>query len=168
LPALPDAVFRVLGVIVGVALGVMTSLWAAVLTPLYIGSVRSPLAVIVALVSNVAIVYFTYVVTRHRGLALLPGVAWVIVMFLALTKTSGGDLIVTGTWVGGLTFLCGCFGWAASGYYLIMRRGPIDRSKTDGPLIVDIRKDPAPGAAGRSKPGSRGKTPGQRPGAKAS
>ena len=91
LPASRDLIFRILGVIVGVALGAVTAVWAAVLTPLYLGSFRSPLAVIAALDGNAAITHFTYVVVRHAGLALLPGAAWLVVMFLALTRTSKPD-----------------------------------------------------------------------------
>jgi hypothetical protein len=130
----PEIVLRVLGLIVGVALAIAASIWTAVLTPLYIASMRSPLAVIVALVGTSALTYGTWVVTRRVGLSLLPGLAWVVVMFFALTKTSEGDLIVTGTWVGGLTFLCGCLGWAGTGYYLIMvRRLPARRATPTGP-----------------------------------
>lgn len=159
MPASRDLVFRILGVIVGVALGAVTAVLAAVLTPLYIGSVRSPLAVIVALVGNAAITYFTYVVVRHAGLALLPGVAWLVVMFLALTKTSEGDLIVTGTWVGGLTFLCGCIGWAGTGYFLIVRRAAIGRARSvPGLPGYDVGKAPSAGATPSKKSGPRTRT----------
>ncbi len=114
---------RVLGVVVGIGLGAASAIAEAVMTPLYIGSARSPVAAILALLGSAALVYFTYAVTRHAGLALLPGAAWLAVMILALTPTGEGDLIVTGTWVGGATFLLGCVGWAGAGYHLILRRG---------------------------------------------
>lgn len=142
-------VMRVLGVLVGLGLGAASAVAEAVMTPLYIGSVRSPVAAILALLGNAAIVYFTYVVTRHAGLALLSGVAWLAVMVLALTKTSEGDLIVTGTWVGGLTFLLGCVGWAGAGYYLILRRGGPGPRSGDGSVLA-VREQGDAGARAKA------------------
>jgi hypothetical protein len=149
--------FRVVGTLVGVGLGAITALLEAVLTPLYIGSFRSPLAALLALVGNVAIVWFTYVVTRNVGLALLPGAAWLIVMYLAITPRSEGDLIVTGTWVGGLTFLLGSLGWAGAGYYLITHRGKIGARGRSDQLMLGVPGEPS--ASSRKTPArTRSKT----------
>lgn len=143
MPASYEVIYRVLGTIVGIGLGIASAVLEAVLTPLHIGSARSPLAVVLALVGNAAIVWFAYVVTRHVGLALLPGLAWLIVIFMALSKTSEGDLVITGTWVGGLTFVLGCLGWAGAGYFLIMRRAVIGRAtQTPGTLPQPSIKAP--------------------------
>lgn len=154
LPALRETIFRVLGTLAGVGLGIMGAIWEAVLTPLHIGSIRSPAAVIAAVLGNAAIVFFTYFVTRRLGLALLPGAAWLIVMFLATYKTSEGDLIVTGTWVGALTFFLGCLGWAASGYTLIIFRAASGRAKPNRLLSPSTMSPPEPSWP----PDSAGKT----------
>ncbi len=82
-----------------------------------------PVALLAAVVGNAAIVWFTYRVTRHVGLALLPGLAWLIVMGVAGTTTSDGDLILTGNnWVGLATIATGSLAWAGTGYWLIVKR----------------------------------------------
>ena len=70
------------------------------------------------MVGNVALVWFTYRVTRHVGLALLPGLAWFDRDGVAGTYTSEGDLIMTGNnWVGLATILLGSLAWAGAGYW---------------------------------------------------
>ena len=111
---------------VGVALAAITALWEAVLTPWYVvvsGHVlRLPVAPLLAIVANIAIVWFTMRVTDRIGLSLVPAVGWLVVMFAAGTLTSDGDLIVEGTWVGLTTILLGAFAWAIGAYVASDRR----------------------------------------------
>ncbi|HEY1487472.1 MAG TPA: hypothetical protein VGF84_15300, partial [Micromonosporaceae bacterium] len=106
-----ERLWRIGGVIVGIALAVVTAIWEAVLTPMFVVTgghvIRLPVAPLVAIIANIAIVWFTLSVTRHIVLSLIPALAWVIVMFAAGAQTSDGDLIVEGTWVGLTTILLG-------------------------------------------------------------
>ena len=165
-----DLAYRVGGTLVGVLLGVITAIWEALLTPLtFPGSttVRMPVALVAAVVGNAAIVWFTYRVTRHVGLALLPGLAWLIVMGVAGTTTSDGDLILTGNnWVGLATIATGALAWAGTGYWLIIKRANA-RAAESGETGVSLiggrsmaRQTPP------SVPPKRGSVVAPRPGAK--
>lgn len=110
---------------VGVALGCATGIWEAVLTPLYlrVGDtwVRLPLATLLAIVGNIALVWFTWTVTHKVALALLPGAAWFAMMLVAAARTAEGDLIITGdNWVGLATIAFGSLAWAFAAYRLIL------------------------------------------------
>lgn len=142
-----DLFYRIAGTVVGVLLGIATGVAEAVMTPLYIGSVRSPAAPLLALVGNAALVWFTWTVTRRAGLSLIPGAAWFIVMIIATSKTSEGDLVVTGTWVGLLTLLLGSVGWAVAGYLAVLRR-PMPRREPGpiAPVAPAGSRPPRPGA----------------------
>ena len=68
-------------------------------------------------------------------------------MIIASTKTSEGDLIITGTWVGLLTLLLGSVGWAGAGYLAVLRR-PIPRREPApiAPIRPAGSRPPRPGA----------------------
>jgi hypothetical protein len=129
-----DLTLRITGTVVGVLLGAVTALWEALLTPLYVVAgghvVRLPLAPILAVVINVGLVWFTRRITGKAGLALLPGLAWLIVMVPAGNLTSDGDLLVEGTWVGISTLFLGSIGWAVGGYRAIMKQQAEARAVT--------------------------------------
>jgi hypothetical protein len=121
---------RIAGTLVGLALGFVTAVYEVYLIPLRLdgaGHARVPVAVLVAVVANAGLVWFTRVVTGRVGPALLPGLPWLLVMLLAGNQTAGGDLLITGdNWVGIATILCGAAAWAIAGYVVILRakRGP--------------------------------------------
>ncbi len=119
-----DRVLRVVGVIVGVCLAAVTAFWEALLTPLHVtifgAVVRLPIAPLVAIILNVGIFWFGRVVTGRTGLALLPAIAWFVVIFAAGNRTSEGDILIAGNnWVGVVTILLGALAWAA-GVYVLM------------------------------------------------
>jgi hypothetical protein len=122
-----DLTVRIVGTVVAVCLAALTALWEALLTPLHatiFGSVvRLPIAPVVAVIVNVGIFWFGRVVTGRTGLALLPAIAWFVVMFAAGNRTSEGDLLIAGNnWVGIVTILVGAVAWAL-GAYVVMFRG---------------------------------------------
>lgn len=160
-----EYVYRIGGTAVGIALAAVTAVWEAVLTPLYavIGGhvIRLPVAPVMAIVVNVGIVWFTIRVTGKVGPALLPGLAWILVMFAAGDLTSDGDLIVEGTWVGLSTIFLGALAWAGGAYIAINR---MRAAQASAPAITT--------ATGRTQPTvSRGpksasSTPGAGPSAR--
>lgn len=97
---------RVLGgVLVGlgaVELGVLECF----LVPFRIGGTSTPLALLLALVGNVALTRVMYRATGHRVATAVPVVAWLALVLVFSVKTAEGDLVVPGTWPG-LLFLFG-------------------------------------------------------------
>jgi hypothetical protein len=81
------------------------------------------LAGLVAIVANVGLIWFTRVVTGHRGLALLPGVVWFLTVFVGTVRTTEGDLLIPGTdWTGLLALLLGAVAWGITAYRIIPER----------------------------------------------
>jgi hypothetical protein len=117
-----DAVIRIAGFAVGLALAALTAGLEAVNSEQYwTPTVRAPYSLIAALVLNPALVWFAYHVTGRRGAAFGPVVVWVVVMFAASSSTAAGDLILTSeNWVGIGTLVGGVVAFAAGGYRLLV------------------------------------------------
>jgi hypothetical protein len=116
-----DLVVRVLGFVIALLLAAVSAAFEAFLTPLYWGSTRLPVSVVAAVVGNVALIYFTYVVTGRRLAAAGPALVWVVVMVAAASRTGEGDLVLTdNNWVGIGTMLAGSVAFAAAGYRLVL------------------------------------------------
>lgn len=133
----PPAWLAWVGALVAVALGAVSSVWEAFLTPLsyqwvsggHAHSVRLPVAVVLAVAGNAALVWFTRTVTGKTIVVMAPFVAWVVPMLLAASKTDEGDLVMTGNnWVGPVTILAGAGTFAVAAYWLTIRSLPRPRS----------------------------------------
>jgi hypothetical protein len=108
---------------VGVALGVATAVWELFLSPLHWGSVPLPIAPVLAVLTTLGLIWFTRAVTRGTGVALLPGVAWFVVMVWAAMPHSNGSAPMDG--MGLITVLVGSATWMIAAYRLIARRPPL-------------------------------------------
>jgi hypothetical protein len=115
-----------------VVAGVVVSLWAAVLlavagaflTPLRIGTVLAPVSLVLGIGGNIVIIWFAYRVTRHRYLALLPGLVWLALTIVAAGTTTERDLVLyTGNWVAVAYLYSGCATIGVAGYRLGLMRG---------------------------------------------
>ncbi|HEX6498438.1 MAG TPA: hypothetical protein VF054_05325 [Micromonosporaceae bacterium] len=116
----PEWLLGLGGTVVGLLAAVVTGVVEALYAPLRIGTVRVPLSPVLAAVFNILIIWFTYRVTRRRGLALLPGLAWFAVMIAAATRTTEGDLLFTGDdWMALVTIGVGTAAWVVAAYRLI-------------------------------------------------
>lgn len=116
-----DYVLRVLGFLVGLVLAAASAVFEVFYTPLYVGSSRFPVSLVAAVVGNVGLVYFTYLVTGRRIAAVGPALVWVAVMVVASSRTSEGDLVLTdNNWVGIGTMLAGSVALAGAGYRLML------------------------------------------------
>lgn len=105
--------------------GLVTAVIEAFLTPLRIGTTRAPFSILLAVVGNVLLVWFTYRATSHKGAAVLPGLVWFAIMIIAAARTTEGDLLLTGNnWVGVATIFAGTIGFAGALYRLILPRRP--------------------------------------------
>jgi hypothetical protein len=96
--------------------GAVVSIWAALLlsaagaflTPLRVGAVLVPVSLVLGIGGNIAIMWFAYRVIRNRYLAVLPGLIWVVVTFIASGTTKEKDLVLyQGNWVAIVYLLSG-------------------------------------------------------------
>jgi hypothetical protein len=119
LSAAVDVLLRVLGAALAFGGGMVAAALAVLLIPLRVGSYgwvdgggisafRIPVAIIVAVVGNLFLVWFARQTTGVRWAALLPAVGWFAVIVVALRTTTEGDrLLVPDDWVGSLTLFGG-------------------------------------------------------------
>ncbi len=109
------------GTAVGVLAGFVTALWEVFLSPLYVNHIVVPVAPVLAVASNVALVWFTKRVTGSTGLALLPGLVWFVTMFIGSVRTAEGDLLIPASdWPGLVALLIGAVAWGVAAYRLIL------------------------------------------------
>jgi hypothetical protein len=109
------------GVLVGLFGGFVTGVWEVFLSPLYAGRVPLPVAPLLAVATNLALIWFTRRVTGVTGLSLLPGVVWFVTMLTAASKTAEGDLLIpSADWMGLVTILVGALAWGIGAYRLIL------------------------------------------------
>ncbi len=114
---------RIGGTAVGLLGGFLTGLWEIFLSPPHTFGIVLPVAPVLAIVSNAALVWFTKLVTGRGGLAVLPGVVWFLTMFAGTVRTTEGDVLVPGNdWTGLLALLLGALAWGATAYRLIPAR----------------------------------------------
>jgi hypothetical protein len=149
-----ERLLRAGGVLIGVLLGFATGVWEVFLSPLYAGAVPLPVSPVLAIGTNLGLVWFTYTVTGRKGFALLPGVAWFAAMLIGATKTGDGDVPIPGNdWMGLAAILLGGLAWGIAGYRLIL--------PTVGPGAA-----PAPPVVAAPAPAPRAPKPGPKPGAR--
>jgi hypothetical protein len=124
-PEPPPAWLAWVGALLAVALSVVSAVWEAFLTPLsyqwsgggHLHSVRLPAAVVLAVIGNAALVWFTRKVTGRTIVVLAPFLAWIVPMLFASGRTREGDLVVTGNnWVGLVTIFAGATTFAVAAY----------------------------------------------------
>jgi len=111
-PRVADRFVRVAGGVVALLAGVVTAVWTLLLVPLRLeaGSwlVRLPVAVVLAVVGNVLLLWFARRATGSRWGVPLPAVGWFAVMLPALGATTEGDhLLLSNDWVAMLTLFGG-------------------------------------------------------------
>lgn len=119
-----DRAIRIAGGIVAVYGGLITGLIEIAYTPLRLGRWPVPVSIPLAIILNAALVWFAYRATGHRGVALLPGLAWFALVVVASVRTSEGDLLLISTWVPLGTIFGGTLGWGIAAYRLIIPRPP--------------------------------------------
>jgi hypothetical protein len=128
--ALPPAWLAWVGALLAVALSIVSSVWEAFLTPLsyqwsnggHLHSVRLPAAVVLAVIGNAALVWFTRTLTGRTIVVLAPAVAWIIPMLFATDRTREGDWVVLpNNWVGLLTIFAGATTFAVALFRLLLQ-----------------------------------------------
>lgn len=121
-----DIVLRVLGMVVALGGGAVAAALAVLLIPLRVssfgltdgggaGSIRIPVAIVLAVAGNVGLVWFARYATGVRWAPLLPGLSWFAVIVLALRTTTEGDrLLMPNDWVGTITLFAGTIAFVIS------------------------------------------------------
>lgn len=121
-----ELALRAGGTVVAVWAAVLLALVGAFLTPARLGGVLVPVSVLLAIVGNIAVMRFAYVTTRRRLLAVLPGVVWIVVAFVASTGTAEGDIVLSSAnWVGPAYLLAGSATVAICAYRLLPTPRPL-------------------------------------------
>lgn len=122
----------------------ITAAYEGFLSPLRWGGTRVPLAPALALLINPLLVWFTYRVTGSRKLALLPGLAWCLVLVAAAFGTSEGDIMLAGNnWMALVLMLAGALAWAVAAAALVIQLPP--SSPVPGPPAAAPRSARRPG-----------------------
>jgi hypothetical protein len=117
-----EVFLRIAGTALGVLGGFLTALWEIFLSPVSAWGTMLPVAPVLAILTNVGLVWFTRQVTGRTGLALLPGVVWFLTMFSGAVRTSEGDLLIPGNdWPGLVALLVGSAAWGITAYRAILR-----------------------------------------------
>ncbi|MBT8227981.1 MAG: hypothetical protein HKP61_23370 [Dactylosporangium sp.] len=112
-----DRLLRVLGGLVATALAAVSALYEAGFCTLYVDAVRLPLAPLLAVVCNPALVWFASRATGRKSAALAPALVWCCVWFVAARRTTEGDWVVLpDNWVAILTTLLGPLAFAVAIY----------------------------------------------------
>lgn len=117
-----DLGLRIVGGVVAVYGGLITGLIEIAYAPLHLGRWPVPISIPLAIILNAVLVWFGYRATGHRGVALLPGVAWFALVMVASVKTTEGDLALINDWVSVGMIFGGTLGWGIAGYRLIAPR----------------------------------------------
>jgi hypothetical protein len=121
LPPWLDRAARLVGFVIALMLAAMSAAFEAFLTPLSWGTTRLPVSLVAAVVGNLALVWFAYVITGRRLAAVGPAFVWVAVMVTAASRSAEGDLVLTdNNWVGIGTMFAGSMTFAAAGYRLML------------------------------------------------
>jgi hypothetical protein len=120
-----EPAIRAGGAVVGVAGGVLLAFYATFWTPLRIGQVFVPVSIVLAILGNAALIWFTYYTTRNRFVALLPGVVWIVLAFFGAERTTEGDLVLyQKNWVATVYLFAGAGTIAVAAYRLIVPKPP--------------------------------------------
>jgi hypothetical protein len=135
-PAL-DLGLRFAAGILATAFGALVALLTAFLVPLRFAGYAVPVAFVVALAGNIAVVWFARYATASRIGVLGPCVAWLAVMVVLSTRTAEGDLILPGDWRGIGVLFVGATGLAIAGFLAI---SPPRRPAPAAPRVTTPRE----------------------------
>lgn len=124
-----ELVVRSAGVGISVLAAVFTAALEIFLSPLRLGGVPVGVAVLLAVVANVAICWFAVTTVGRRWAVAPPWAVWTLIMFFATgMRTTEGDYLVSGKdWVALVMVLVGSLTFAIYTYRLILRGRPVTK-----------------------------------------
>ncbi|RIV33180.1 hypothetical protein D2L64_24260 [Micromonospora radicis] len=119
-----DAALRVAGGLIAVVAGTVTAVLELLLAPLRIGGYPIGVAVLVAVVANAALSWFAIETVGSRWAVALPALPWVVIMVAAADRTSEGDVLLIGNWVGFVLVVVGAMTFAVMAFRSILAAQP--------------------------------------------
>lgn len=124
-----DRALRVAGALVAVAAAALTGILELLLSTVRIGGQLIGLSAAVAVVGNALIAWFAIRAVGHVWAVALPAAVWFLLMVAAVTRTSEGDLLLTGdNWVGLLMIFGGSLSFAVVAFRAILSPSRMDRA----------------------------------------
>ena len=122
---LADVLVRVGGAVVAIWGGILLGLYATFMTPFRIGTALVPISIALAVVGNAGLVWFAYLTTRNKFVALLPGLVWAVLSFMGSARTTEGDLVLyQSNWVGTVYLFAGSITVGVAAYRIIVPKPP--------------------------------------------
>ena len=116
-----DLMLRIGGGAVAVLAGVITAVTEVFLSPLRVEGQLVGASVLLAIAGNVGLALFAYWTVGTKWAIGLPAVAWFMVLLVSGSKTTEGDLLLSGdNWVGLATIFGGSMAFALVAYRLIL------------------------------------------------
>jgi hypothetical protein len=107
-PEWVDLVVRGVGAAVAAWGGFVLAAFGAFISAFRIGAVLIPVALPLVVAGNALLIWFSYRVTAHKLLGLLPGLIWILVSFIWSSRTTEGDLVLyDSNWVATVYLLVG-------------------------------------------------------------
>jgi hypothetical protein len=122
----------VAGGLVATLLALWTALVEVLWLPWRIGGVPVPLSIPAALATNLLLVSLTHRFTGSRVAAVLPAVAWLVVVLPASQRRPEGDLALVGGWEGLSFLLLGVLGASVAVGRVLATPRPVGAAPADG------------------------------------
>ncbi|MEV6816215.1 hypothetical protein [Micromonospora sp. NPDC051296] len=115
-----DVGLRVAGGLVAFVAGAATAVLELLLAPLRLGGYLVGAAVLVAVVANIALSWFAIEAVGRRWAVALPALPWVVIMVAAADRTTEGDVLLVGNWVGLTLVVAGAMTFAVMAFRSIV------------------------------------------------
>lgn len=120
-----ELMVRAAGAVVAVWGGILLACYATFMTAYRIGATLVPVSLVFVVLGNAALIWFAHYTTRNKLLALLPGLAWIVVSLLGADRTTEGDLVLySKNWVGTVYLFAGAGTIAVAAYRLVVPKPP--------------------------------------------
>ncbi|MFI7021681.1 hypothetical protein ACIBMZ_03060 [Micromonospora sp. NPDC049900] len=122
-----DIGLRTLGGLVALVAGAVTAVLELLLAPLRVGGHLVGVAVLVAVLANIVLSWFAMETVGSRWAVLLPALPWVVIMVAAADRTTEGDVLLVGNWVGLILVVAGSMTFAVMAFRSILAPNPPSR-----------------------------------------
>lgn len=120
-PGPRDAWLKAGGLVVGCLGAVLLAVAGAFLTPLRVGGVLVPVVLPLVVAGLALLLWFTRLTTGHVGLALLPGVVWLVLSLVLSASTTENDIVLAqNNWVAVVYLLLGSVTIGVTAYRMIL------------------------------------------------
>ncbi|MBX7265329.1 hypothetical protein KIF24_04185 [Micromonospora sp. Llam7] len=119
-----DIGLRVTGGALAVVAAAVSAVLELLLAPLRVGGYLVGVAVLVAVAVNVVLSSFAVEAVGRRWAVALPALPWVAIMVAAADRTTEGDVLLVGDWVGLTLVVAGAMTFAVMAFRSILAPAP--------------------------------------------